>query len=100
MIDLLIFYFHFFVAVYAFTKSWQDGTIKEGFLAVGLIALIFSIGWALTGSLAYAIWAKAWDTVYFTHDTLSLILLTIPESVFFYHFFFKEKQKISQENLS
>lgn len=89
MIELLIFHFHIAVALYAFTKNWQKSSLKDGFQAVGLIALIFAIGWALTGTLAYTIWPKSWNTIYFTHSTLSLVLLTIPECFFFYHFFFK-----------
>jgi hypothetical protein len=90
MIDLLIFYYHIFVAIYAFTKNWQKATIREGFMAVGLIALIFAIGWALTGSFSYVIWPKSWNTLYFTYDTLSLVLLSIPETFFYYYFFFQK----------
>lgn len=96
MIELLIFHFHILVAIFAFTKNWQKTSLKDGFQAVGLIALIFAIGWALTGSLSYAIWPKAWNTFYFSHSTLSLILLTIPECFFFYFFFFQE-EKVKQE---
>ncbi|OGU56346.1 MAG: hypothetical protein A2X64_02050 [Ignavibacteria bacterium GWF2_33_9] len=101
MIELLIFHFHILVALFAFTKNWQKSSLKDGFQALGLIALIFAIGWALTGSLAYAIWPKEWNTVFFTHSTLSLIMLTIPECFFFYYFFFQDdapKQEIPNES--
>jgi len=90
MIDLIIFYIHFYVAIYAFTKNWQQGGTKQGFLSVGLILLVFSIGWAITGTLAFAIWPKEWNTIYFTNDTLALIMLLIPELFFFYYFFFND----------
>ncbi len=93
MIDLFIFYTNILVAIYAFTKNWQNSSMRDGFLSVGLIALIFAIGWALTGSLAYAIWPKKWDSIYFTYNTLSLVLLFIPEIFFFYHFFFANPKK-------
>lgn len=96
MIDLLIFYIHFYVAIYAFTKNWQQGGIKQGLLSVGLILLIFSIGWAMTGTLAFAIWPKAWNSIYFTNDTLALIMLLIPELFFFYYFFFQDKSNIEK----
>lgn len=99
MIDLIIFYVHFFVAVYAFTKNWQDAGLKQGLLSVALILLIFSIGWAMTGTLAFAVWPKSWNTVYFTNDTLALVLLLIPEIFFFYHFFFKNNE-IKNETVS
>ncbi|HAW08563.1 MAG TPA: hypothetical protein DCW42_05240 [Bacteroidetes bacterium] len=93
MIDLLIFHINIIVAIYAFTKNWQKGSTKDGVLAILLIGLIFTIGWALTASFAYAIWPKKWNTLYFTHDTLSLVLLFIPEIFFFYHFFFNDKSR-------
>jgi len=95
MIDLLIFHINIIVALYAFTKNWQKGSTKDGILAILLIGLIFTIGWALTASLAYAIWPKSWNNLYFTHDTLSLVMLFIPEVFFFYHFFFNDKSKNS-----
>ena len=93
MIDLFIFHINLIVALYAFTKNWQKGSTKDGILAILLIGLIFTIGWALTASLAYAIWPKAWDSLYFTHDTLSLVMLFIPEVFFFYYFFLNDKPK-------
>ena len=73
-----------------------------GILAILLIGLLFTIGWALTASLAYAIWPKSWNNLYFTHDTLSLVMLFIPELFFFYHFFFndKPKRKSNAEDIS
>lgn len=91
MIELLIFHLHLLVALYAFTKSWQNGKLRDGFLAIAVIGLMFAIGWALTGTLAYAIMPGNWNTIYFTQDTLSLVLLAIPETIFYYHFFFRDK---------
>lgn len=89
MIELLIFYLHVLAALYAFTKNWQSLTIKDGLLAVTVFALMFTIGWAMTGTLSYKIYPKAWESIYFNHNTLSLVLLSIPESFFFYHFYYK-----------
>ena len=101
MIELLIFHLHVVVALFAFTKNWQKSSLKDGLQALGLIILIFAIGWAITGTLAYSIWPKDWNTVYFTHSTLSLVMLTIPEAIFWHIFFFQEdktKQEIQSES--
>lgn len=91
MIEIFIFYLHIIAALYAFTKNWQNRTLKDAFLSLIILLLVFAIGWALTGSLAYAIYPSSWNTPYFNYDTLSLVLLVIPEAVFFYFFFIKDK---------
>lgn len=90
MIDLFILFLHYLGAVYAFTKNWQENNIKEGFLSILILGLAFTILWTLSGTIARVIFPNSWNTIYFTVDTLSLILLVIPESVFFYQFFIKK----------
>lgn len=77
--------------LYAFTKNWQKRGLKEGALGVAVIGLFFTIGWALTGAIARIIYPSAWNSVYFSSDTLSLALLLVPEIYFFYHFFYKDR---------
>lgn len=91
MIEIFIFYLHIIGALYAFTKNWQSKGLKDGFLSVALIALVFTIGWALTGTIAHAVYPTEYNTIYFNSDILGLVLLLIPESVFFYYFFIKDK---------
>lgn len=91
MIELLIFHLHIIGATYAFTKNWQSGGLWDGILSVLIIGLLFAIGWALTGTLAYTLMPQSIETQYFTRDTLSLILLLIPEIFFFYQFVMKDK---------
>jgi hypothetical protein len=90
MIEILIFELHIIGAIYAFTKNWQNGGLKEGLLAVLVIGLIFTIGWALTTPIAWLMMPKDFFSIWFSGDTLSLILLFIPESLFFYFFYIKE----------
>ncbi len=92
MLEIFIFHLHIIAILYAFTKNWQLRSIKDGLLGVAVMLLVFAIGWAMTGTLAYAIYPDSWNTPYFSHDTLSLVLLAIPESVFFYLFFVKDKE--------
>ena len=96
MIELLIFHLHICASLYAFTKNWQNRGLKEGFLAVMTIGLIFSIGWALTGFIANIIMPAKFNTRFFTKDTLSLLLLLIPEFFFFKYFFLRDRYAFSE----
>ncbi len=91
MIELFILELHIVGALYAFTKNWLKGSLKDGFLAVAIIGLIFTIGWALTSPIASLIMPQKFNSIYFTTDTLSLIILFIPEVLFFYFYFVKDK---------
>lgn len=91
MIELFIFHLHLVGALYAFTKNWQTRGIKDGILAVLVVGLFFTIGWALTGSVSRIIMPYKWNTTYFTQDTLSLVMLLVPEVIFFYYFFYRDK---------
>lgn len=91
MIELLIFHLHIVGALYAFTKNWISRGFKEGLLALGIIGLIFTIGWAITSPVAQIIMPSKWVTIYFSKDTLSLVLLFIPEVIFFYFFFMRDR---------
>jgi hypothetical protein len=77
--------------LFAFTKNWQKDSLKEGVMAVLIIGFFFAIGWALTGTLAFYIYPESWNMLYFTRDTFSLVILIIPEIIFFYKFFIKDK---------
>ncbi len=89
MIEILIFQIHIIAILYAFTKNWQNGGFKEGLLAVLVLGLIFIIGWALTSAISILIYPENLKSIWFTQDTLSLILLIIPESIFYYYFYIK-----------
>lgn len=90
MIELFIFHLHLLVALYAFTRHWQEDSLRDGLLAVGVVFLAFVICWAIMGTLAELIYIDAIKNDYLTKDALGLLLLVIPESFFFYHFFIKK----------
>lgn len=90
MIEIIIFELHLLGLLYAFVKSWQEGGLKDGLMAIAIVLLLFTIGWAITGTVASLIYPDSWNTVYFTQDTLSLIILLIPE-IFFYRYYFLGK---------
>lgn len=93
MIEVFIFFLHILAALYAFTRAWQDNHVGEGVLAVGLIGLLFAIGWSLTGTVAYLLMPHGSGSPWFTADTLSLVLLFIPEVVLFRVFFLQREHK-------
>lgn len=88
MIELLIYHLHIVAALYAFTKRWQVEGLKGAFLSLGICVLVFTIGWSLTGAIAHQIMPGPYAPgTFFTGDTLSLVLLLIPEIAFFWFFF-------------
>lgn len=91
MIELLIFHCHIVCGLYGFTKRWQEASVKEGIIAVLLFGLCFTILWALTGPVARLIVPDKGLAEWFTADTLSLVLVSIPDAVFFYFFFLKPR---------
>ncbi|MPN33830.1 hypothetical protein SDC9_181322 [bioreactor metagenome] len=90
MIELIIFHLHLLAGLYAFTKYWQQNGLKDAILALSVVALVFIVGWSIAGTIADVIYSESWKNPYFTKDALGLVILVIPESFFFYHFFVKD----------
>lgn len=91
MIEVMIFYFHIVAWAYAFTKVWQERGMKSAFLSLAILGFIFITLWTLTSPISRLIFPDSWKSPYFTSDTLSLILLIIPEGIFYYFYFMKSK---------
>ena len=72
MISALIFFLHIIFALVIFTKKWQNENLKSGFLNLGLIAVLFAVGWSITGIIAKALMAEKGFGLYFDRDTFSL----------------------------
>lgn len=114
MIELTIFYLHFLAALYAFTKRWQSAGMREGFLGVLIFGLAFIIVWSLTGTIARLLVPDSFMTTittpenahiqvpgytsWFTRDTMSITLAAIPDAMFFYMFFLREKTSLHTAN--
>jgi len=90
---------HIIFALIVFTKKWQDENISSAFLNVGLIAILFAIGWTVTGMISQAIMSPKGFGIFFDRDAFSLTILSIAE-FFFYKMYYdnlfteddKEKQ--------
>ena len=91
MIEVIIFYLHIVGGVFVYTKYWQRGSIREGFMGLALLALMFSIGWVMMSFIVGLIYPSSWETLLFRKDTVSLLLLSIMELYFFIKFFLKDK---------
>ena len=89
MITAFIFFVHFIFSLIIFTKKWQDENLSAGFLNIALIAILFAVGWTITGMIAKLVMESKGLGMQFDRDTFALSLLTIVE-YFFYKFYYKE----------
>lgn len=89
MITAFIFFAHLIFGLVIFTKKWQDDNISSAFLNLGLIAILFSVGWTITGLIAKALMEPPGLGIYFDRDTFSLALLSVAE-YFFYRMYYGE----------
>lgn len=77
-----------------FTKKWQEESVNAGFLNLALIAILFSVGWTITGIIAKLIMEPKGLGIQFDRDTFSLTILSIAE-YFFYKFYYKEEPNLT-----
>jgi uncharacterized membrane protein YhdT len=84
MIAVVIFALHFLAAGYAFIVWKKKGGRGEGILAVAFMALIFSVGWSIAAFFTQLVLPPEGLTTWLDADSLSLVLLTIGETVFYF----------------
>ncbi len=89
MITAIIFFAHFIFLLIIFTKKWQEEGISSAWMNVGLIVILFAVGWTVTGMIAKILMEQAGFGIHFDRDTFSLTLLTIME-VFFYRYYYRD----------
>jgi len=89
MITAIIFFSHFIFALVIFTKKWQDEGSSAAWMNVGLIVILFAVGWTVTGIVSKILMEQEGFGIYFDRDTFSLLLLTISE-VLFYRFYYTD----------
>lgn len=94
MIPLLIFYLHILGFTTGFTIEYQKESIGAGFLNLGFMVLIFSVGWSITTFfLKYVISEKGFS-IWLNRDALSLLILTLGEGIFYY-MYYRDKKKVT-----
>jgi len=96
MISAFIFFLHLIFALVVFTKKWQNENLKSGFLNLGLIAVLFAVGWSITGIIAKAVMSDRGFGLFFDRDAFSLTLLTLGE-FFFYRIYYREPTEAGTE---
>lgn len=87
MITAFIFFAHLIFLLIIFTKKWQEEGLSSAFLNIGLIGILFTVGWTLTGIIAKLVMEQEGLGFYYDRDTFSLTLLTIIE-FFFYKIYY------------
>lgn len=91
MITALIFFLHLIFALIIFTKKWQDEGLSSGLLNLGLIGILFAVGWSITGIIAKLLMEPKGFGMHFDRDAFSLVLLSIGE-YFFYRMYYSPKE--------
>lgn len=89
MISAFIFFLHLIFSLIIFTKKWQDEGIGAGLMNIGLIGVLFAVGWSITSMISKAVMEPAGFGLHFDRDTFSLMLLLIAE-FFFYKIYYKD----------
>jgi len=82
---------HITAGVYLFVKRYYEETLAEAFLSLGFAAIIFTAGWTLSSFIIRITIGQKGIGVILNGDSLSLILLTIFEGVF-YKIWFRKSQ--------
>src|ERR1035437_6865907 len=83
MITALIFFGHLVFSLLVFTKKWQDENLSAGLMNLALIAILFAVGWSISGMVAKWLMETKGFGLYFDRDTFSLSILSIGEFLFY-----------------
>ncbi len=89
MIPVLIFWIHITGGVYLFAKKYYEENLTEAFLSLGFAAIVFTAAWTLSAFLIHLIFGPKGLSIILNSDSLSLILLTLLEAVFYKMWFAK-----------
>lgn len=89
MIIALIFAAHLVFMLIVFTKKWQEESISSAFINLGLIIVLFAVGWSIVTAVAKIFIEPKGFGIYFDSDTISLTILTLIE-FFFYKSYYGE----------
>ncbi len=102
MVAGYIFLLHVIGAIYAFASRKKMGGTSEGLLAVAFIGIVFAVGWTISTILTNLLFTPEFFIKWYYHqtdslflrilrkeisrDTISLLILTFGEVVFYYFF--------------
>lgn len=102
MISGLIFALHILFILFIFTKKWQEENLTNALLNVSLIIILFTVGWAISGMILKIFIEPEGFSIELNRNTLSLILVTIVEYIFYRNYYkddftVSDKEKLSQQ---
>jgi len=89
MITAFIFFAHYIFTIIVFTKKWQDENLSGAVLNIGLIGVLFAVGWTMTTMVAKIFMEPEGLGIFYDRDTFALTLLSIGE-YFFYRMYYKD----------
>lgn len=89
MITAFIFFAHYIFTLIIFTKKWQDENLSGAMLNIGLIGVLFAVGWTMTTMIAKIVMEPEGLGIFYDRDTFALTLLSMAE-FFFYRLYYKD----------
>jgi len=92
MISLIVFYIHIIAMAYFFTREHQKEGLSAGFLTLGFMVLIFSVGWTISTMAVKQVMEPEGFGHWLDRDAMSLLLLTIGEAVLYFYYFRENKK--------
>ncbi len=93
MIPVFIFWIHIVGWVYLFVKRYYEETLGEAILSIVFAGIIFTAGWTFASFLIHLMFTPKGLGPLLDDDSLSLILLTILESIFYKIWFSNHAEK-------
>ncbi|MHB8337787.1 MAG: hypothetical protein ACYDEE_10255 [Ignavibacteriaceae bacterium] len=63
--------------------------MSDAFINIGLIGLLFTVGWSISGIIAKLLMSQKGLGIMFDRDTFSLTILSVIE-FFFYRMYYKD----------
>ena len=83
VVAAIIFVLHGLLLVGAFVWKLRTGSFTDAALSVAFIIIIFSVGWTLSGLLTGLLFESQGLAEWMNRDTISLVLVTLGEAVFY-----------------
>lgn len=97
MIPLIVFYLHIVGCTFAFVREYRHEGLSAGFLTLGFLALIFSVGWSISSfAFKYIIDERGFG-IWMNRDALSLLALSVGEGLLYYMYFRNERPQAEQQ---
>ena len=89
---------HVIAGVYLFVKRYCEESLVEAFLSLGFAGIIFTAGWTLSSFIIRITFGEKGINLILNGDSLSLILLSIFETVFYKIWFRKSASELSSSD--